>query len=181
MEQKRVFLALEIPSQQRDELAKISKALKSRLNGKASFVAVENLHLSLYFLGDKTLGEVEGIAGALDGVAGGGEFLATTTGIGFFPSRDRVNIVWAGLGGGKVEAIELHEKLCGLLGVERDEKFTPHITLARVKSLENKKEFVEFAEALKFRALWKASLVSLVESALTSEGPEYRELKSVRL
>jgi 2'-5' RNA ligase len=100
--------------------------------------AVERVHLTLHFLGHQPVAQVEALASSLAPVvAGHRRFALSARGVGAFPSLNRAEVVWAGIGG--LELPRLLELQAALgtalrqlsLPVE-ERRFRPHLTLARV-------------------------------------------------
>ena len=79
----------------------------------------------------------------------------------------------------KKEIIELQQKIDKVLLADfpKDKKFHPHITLARVKFIENKKEFINKLKGMAIeKKKNKVKNFKLIKSTLTSNGPIYEEL-----
>ncbi|OYR62480.1 2'-5' RNA ligase, partial [Halorubrum sp. E3] len=107
----------------------------------------EQAHVTLKFLGDIGTEEDEGDP-ALNDVTAAGEravdraavspFEAEIRGLGVFPNREDVSVVWTGVDSGAEALTALHEALeaeTTALGVDpADHEFTPHVTLARVET-----------------------------------------------
>ncbi|MBN9070302.1 MAG: RNA 2',3'-cyclic phosphodiesterase [Rhizobiales bacterium] len=126
----RLFTALEIP---RDAALSLS-LLRGGLPG-ARWIDVENYHLTLRFIGDVEGHVADEIADALDRVRRP-SFPLTLSGVGQFGGR-KPHSIWAGV---KVSpdlaALQAEiERICQRLGLPADpRKFTPHVTLARLKN-----------------------------------------------
>ena len=127
---KRLFVGIGLPQAIRDRLS----TLQSGLSG-ARWVAPENLHITLRFIGDVDEGMAEDIGLALEGLEAP-SFTLALEGLGAFESRGWVRSIWAGVGRSDPLAF-LHAKIASaLLRTELPpdgRKFTPHITLARLK------------------------------------------------
>ena len=87
----RLFVGLSLPGDIRARL----RGLEGGLSG-ARWIADENLHLSLRFIGDVTGGVERDIELALQSVTGP-RFDVTLAGLGTFARRGRVHSVWAGV------------------------------------------------------------------------------------
>ena len=108
--------------------------------------------------------------------------------VGCFPNPRRPRIVWVGVGEGAEEVVALHDALeppLLQLGCYRreDRKYTPHITLGRVRG---NGETDSLATALVRKADWQAGSIDVKEvlvlsSELTTRGPIYSVLSRVRL
>jgi 2'-5' RNA ligase len=130
MAMPRLFTALEIP---RDAALSLS-LLRGGLPG-ARWVDVENYHLTLRFIGDVEGPLADEIANALDRVHRPA-FSLTLSGVGAFGSR-KPHAVYAGVApSAGLNALQSEiERICKRLGVAADpRKFTPHVTLARLRN-----------------------------------------------
>ncbi|HEV2506614.1 MAG TPA: RNA 2',3'-cyclic phosphodiesterase [Mesorhizobium sp.] len=126
----RLFTALEIP---RDAALSLS-LLRGGLPG-ARWIDVENYHLTLRFIGDVTGHVADEVANALDRIERP-SFSLTLCGVGAFGQK-KPHAVWAGV----IPSPDLNmlqadiDRVCKRLGVPTDpRKFTPHVTLARLRN-----------------------------------------------
>lgn len=126
----RLFAALEIP---RDAVLSLS-LLRGGLPG-ARWIDVENYHLTLRFIGDVEGHVADEIASAFDRIHRP-PFELSLNGIGTFGTK-KPHSLWAGVPASP-EMRALHdeiERICQRLGLPPDaRKFTPHVTLARLKN-----------------------------------------------
>lgn len=126
----RLFSALEIP---RDAALSLS-LLRGGLPG-ARWIDVENYHLTLRFFGDIENHVADEIVNALDRVRRPG-FNLTLSGVAAFGSK-KPHSIYAGV----AQSADLHalqaeiERICQRLGLPADpRKFTPHVTIARLRN-----------------------------------------------
>ena len=126
----RLFAALEVP---RDAALSLS-LLRGGLFG-ARWIDTENYHITLRFMGDVDRHMAGEIADALDRVRRA-SFFVNLSGVGAFGSK-KPHSVYAAV----APSVELGllqselERICQRLGLEADpRKFTPHVTLARLKN-----------------------------------------------
>ncbi|WP_173933583.1 RNA 2',3'-cyclic phosphodiesterase [Chelativorans sp. Marseille-P2723] len=127
----RLFIALEIP---RDAALSLS-LLRGGLPG-ARWVDVENYHLTLRFIGDVEGHVADEIAHALDRVQRPA-FSLTLSGVGAFGQK-KPHSIWAGAAPSPdLQALQGEiERICQRIGLPADpRKFTPHVTLARLKNV----------------------------------------------
>lgn len=125
----RLFTALEIP---RDAAMSLS-LLKGGLPG-ARWVDPVNYHLTLRFFGDIEGHVADEIANALDRVRRPA-FTLTLSGVGAFGSK-KPHAIWAGVAASPdLAALQAEmERICQRLGLPADpRKFTPHVTVARLR------------------------------------------------
>ncbi len=127
----RLFVAIDLPEQISEGLGRICSGLPG-----ARWVRPEQLHLTLRFIGDVDGGQFADIRDELTGIAVA-PFSLQLDGLGVFPPRGRPRVIWAGLGRSD-DLIRLRNQIESALarvGIAREtRRFSPHITLARLKS-----------------------------------------------
>jgi len=125
----RLFTALEIP---RNAAMSLS-LLRGGLPG-ARWIDVENYHITLRFIGDVDGRTADEIVERLDRIDRP-EFQLRLDGIGSFGSK-KPHSIWAGVSSSpEMYALQGEiERICQRIGLPPDpRKFTPHVTLARLK------------------------------------------------
>ncbi len=126
----RLFVGLALPEDIRFRLARLKGGLKG-----ARWVAPENLHLSLRFIGEVDGGEDQDIDAALQTVDAA-PFALMLSGLGAFERRGRVHAVWAGVENSDALGALQASVAMALIdaGLEPEHRrFKPHVTLARMK------------------------------------------------
>jgi len=112
------------------------------------------------------------------------------SGVGAFPSIIRPRVIWAGVIGGVEQLAEIRKIIdegvakARLHDVHRDQHtFSPHITLARIRSGRNISRVVELLNQLKDYdfGVTPVTEIKLKQSTLTPRGPVYRDLYVVKL
>ncbi|ELZ31245.1 RNA 2',3'-cyclic phosphodiesterase [Halorubrum distributum] len=147
----------------------------------------EQAHVTLKFLGDVG-GRDDGTEPTVDDVMAAGEravdragvapFKCAVAGLGVFPNREYVSVVWTGVDSGAEALTALHEALeaeTTALGVDpADHEFTPHVTLARVETAAGAEAVRDALDAERPQAgSFSVGEIRLVKSTLTESGPEY--------
>ena len=178
----RLFVALEIPSAVRKNLAEFLATLRA-ISSQPRWVRTENLHVTLKFIGEVQAEKLGDIRAALSIVHSDGAVTLDFSGVGFFPSEKRPRVFWAG--------IEASENLAGLAGdidraVEKfgvpPEKrpFSPHLTLARLEPpvLPDKLRGAIQENAKREFGSVAAREFHLIESKLKPSGAEYTTLET---
>ncbi|MFZ5801293.1 MAG: RNA 2',3'-cyclic phosphodiesterase [Candidatus Omnitrophota bacterium] len=185
-ENLRLFIAVELGSPLREQLAEIQKELK-KSGADAKWVKPENIHLTLKFLGATASDKVESISNALQEIAlltpG---FSATASQLGAFPKIEYPRVIWVGISEGKTELENLGRKIEDRLfelGFSREERpFAAHLTLARIRSPLNRQSLVEKLKQAQFPAQTQLIReIILFKSTLTPKGPIYEALKRITL
>src|SRR5579859_405880 len=95
----RLFLALNLPDAVSVALHRAGEAYLAQLEG-VRVVPQASLHLTVAFLGERPLDQVDALAGAVLPVcAGQTPFSLSLDGPGCFPSARRPRVLWVGFGG----------------------------------------------------------------------------------
>lgn len=153
----------------------------------ARWVAPENIHLTLKFLGatpDDKLDEIE--AAVEKAVSGFRKFYFSLDELGAFPSAKRARVIWVGIHHGANELIELSkaiENAMAPLGFEPENKaFKPHITLARIKNPKPIEAALSKVPAEGFSGrVINVDGVVIFESHLKRTGAEYEPARFIPL
>ena len=129
----RVFIAVDLPNEIRNELAKLQRNLNA-VTDTARWVTPESIHVTLKFIGEIADKRMEEIDAALTGLTWK-SFAITVRGVGFFPGNRSPRVFWAGMEAPTMQ--NLAEELDSRMerwGFEKEKrKFRPHITLARAR------------------------------------------------
>jgi RNA 2',3'-cyclic 3'-phosphodiesterase len=191
-ESLRLFVAIELPPAVREALATLQKRLQAFDRDRAvRWTAIDNIHLTLKFLGETPASRRPEIETALNqAVAGHKPFDLTIEGAGCFPDLRKPRVVWAGAGG---ELKALHvlrdsvEQAIAPLGYPTEDRpFSPHFTLGRARqeaprpALASLGEKIGKAEVGRLAA-WRVEGVSLMQSDLRPSGAVYTQLVCARL
>ena len=179
--QIRSFISIDLDDEKiLSQVESIMASLLS-LGGDLKRVERENIHLTLKFLGIVSASKLEEVTSALAKVTFP-PFSLEIKGAGAFPNLKRMNVIWVGIGDGwsQVELIfEQTEKLLHQLGFSRETRaFSPHITVARVKSGRKRDEIAAFLGHLTDESFGNFTVenIRLKQSILSRSGPKYSTL-----
>ena len=176
METTRTFIAVNLPENVKKE---IFERLSSKIDKKTcKVVEQENLHVTMKFLGYLNDNNLGNLREKIKGLSELKKFEIELKGIGSFKGR----VIWLGIEKGNEELKIISEKLDEFIGV-KDEKFHPHVTLARNKEM-GRKEADELIGKLgkeNYSAIVKVESVDLMKSELSSKGPKYAVIERVEL
>jgi len=183
----RLFVALEIPTAVRGNLASLIEELRAAdaaaTKNKARWVRAENLHVTLKFIGNVDAGKLEAIRVVLGEVSAGGDVELRFRGVGFFPNEKRPRVLWAGIAASPnlaPLAAEIDARL-EKLGIARETReYAPHLTLARFDPpgiSEKLRAAAQENAAREFGAV-RAGEFHLFESKTRPTGAEYTRLSS---
>lgn len=168
----RLFIAIDF-----NELKDCFIGLQNQLPKNAKLSFTKTFHLTLKFLGDVQPNNAEKVVDILKKIKFK-HFSVRLDSIGIFPTENYIRVVWVGLEP-EDEVLELQknidESLKELFKKEKD--FKAHITLARVKYPEDKKNFVEQIKNIKVEnKKIDINNFRLIKSTLTPKGPIYEDL-----
>lgn len=183
---KRLFIAVKIkPS---EEFLDVFQELKETLyDEKIKWVEEHNMHITLKFLGKTAVEDIPSIIDTLKPIAGRHKsFFIAARSIGTFGGKKNPRVIWVGLEEtGVLEKISLEIDLAlNELGFEREtRKFSPHLTLGRVKFIKDTNGLFSMVEKLKGEAFqkYKVEKFTLFESKLSPKGPTYYPLHEFEL
>lgn len=171
----RLFVAVDFPDSVKTQLV----ALKTNIP-TARWVGRDQMHLTLFFIGETD--RVQAVQDALAGVKSP-PFTLTMQGVGRFPLGEKKppRVLWGGLAE-QPALIDLHRQvtaaLAGLGFEPEDRAFSPHITLARLKTERPSTETSRFIETHKnfhIDAI-PVTAFALYSSTLTPQGAQYRHV-----
>ena len=163
---------------------------------KIKWVEEKNFHLTLRFFGDISESLLKKLYNRTEKVVKELKIFNLKIGEpGFFPERSTPRVVWIGIsaetGSEFNNLLKLSDDLSRaykkLKLSEKKEKFHPHITLFRIKKLENLKEFQKYfelpqKETEKVRGYtFSVKELTFFKSTLFPQGPVYEVLQKISL
>ncbi|MFB6292242.1 MAG: RNA 2',3'-cyclic phosphodiesterase [Candidatus Nanohaloarchaea archaeon] len=176
----RVFSAVDIED---ESLLKELEQVRDALDLGFNPVNRSKMHVTLEFFEDIGQEEIDRLKKAMGSIELE-PFKADIKGVGVFPDRDYIRVVWAGMESRDI--YELYDQV-SRHGVEpsNDHDFTPHVTLMRVKNLSPQKKRKVQKSLREFQDHFFGTLevdsVKLFESRLTGKGSEYQMLHEEKL
>jgi 2'-5' RNA ligase len=187
MEKIRMFISVDIGAQKK--IIALGKKLKE-IESSLRFVDPHNIHLTLKFLGDTDISLLPCIKKVMSqSVQEKKPFQIQLRGIGVFPNLNYIKIIWIG-----TEIIDedqnilshIAEKInegLSIHGFQKEKKFHPHATIARVKKISDKErlqKLITNATNESFGTI-KVTHIDLRKSKLTPSGPIYDNLLSIKI
>lgn len=175
----RVFVAAGIPGEFVSRLAEVQNTLgfsKARLN----FVDPGIAHITLKFIGEVPAGSIGAIKNALGNLEFE-PFMISFRGV-FFNNPSSPRVIWtAGEDGGRSSVLRnCIEDILAPLGIEREKRrFTPHVTIARVKKFHPSLAASVASLGDPDFGTFEVSSVSLKSSILKPSGPVYDDILEV--
>jgi len=178
---QRLFIAVYLPGPVVDEVTRIQKELESPSLFKGRFTKPLNLHLTMKFLGEVSTGDVEPIRAALRDVSLP-SFEATLGELGVFSGRGQIRIVWAHIAGEPI--VDLQRRVDSALSpaFEPEHRFMSHLTIARVKSIADRRRLLRTIDGFVMPGLeFAVTEFKLKRSVLSSAGPTYTDIDTYPL
>jgi len=191
IEQIRSFIAIELPEQAREGLARLRRELERDEHGFVKWVDPQGIHLTLKFLGNIPSRRVTEITDAIRKATQGiSPFHLEISGLGAFPSLKQPRVFWVGISGelDKLSALQLDiDSTLAALGFAREERpFVAHLTVARIRegaSPAERRDFGELVDSTTFQDKYpvEVAAVRLMRSQLMPAGAIYTCLSVVGL
>ncbi len=189
----RLFIALELPAEVLKKLTEAQNDLKRITPARAvRWVDSKGIHLTLKFLGDVPLGQVEVLKEALaEASSGHRRFKLGVEGLGCFPDTRRPRVLWLGVVGDLERLAALQsavEAKIAPLGYPSEERgFHPHLTLARSHRNASRDDIAALGRVAEERAKtgpiagWEVETLSLMRSQLKPDGAIYTQVYEISL
>ncbi len=175
----RAFIAIEFPDEVVKEIARVQELLSGvKFTGKMT--ELENLHLTLKFLGGIDDSKVEEVKKRLAGIKFDKMSLKIGK-IGTFSVHGKPRIVWIKIEGKGIYELQkqVDDALKGLFPAE--ERFMGHLTIARVKYVKDKKGFLSHIDGIHVKSIgFECSEFKLKKSELKLIGPVYSDLEVIK-
>ena len=183
----RVFIAVELPEKMRKEAAQLQSKMGITAD-RIKWVNSGAIHITLKFLGEVEEKKLKAVYRATEDTARKwSPFLLGTKGVGAFPEDGNPKVIWMGIEEGSAElsqmAAQLEEKLFSYGFPREHKKWTPHITLGRVKQLEDRETLTKLIAEEKQTSGGTARVkeVTVMQSRLTPRGALYAPLQRFSL
>ncbi|MEK6847485.1 MAG: RNA 2',3'-cyclic phosphodiesterase [Nanoarchaeota archaeon] len=176
MAEKRIFISIPMPSEVIKEVARIQEQLKKKLQFIGKTTELENLHLTLKFLGEINDDALKKVKEELLKI----KFkpLKLKLGhVGAFSYKNMPRIVWIKILGdaSKIQK-QVDESLQEIF--PKEERFMSHLTIARIKYVKDIKYAKEYLKHLNLPQIsWTENKIQLKESTLKPQGPAYTTLE----
>lgn len=188
MRHLRLFVAVNFPDKIKQSLGFLIQNLRS-MPSDASWVREENIHITIQFLGNVPEDQINAIVNALNrSVTGIVPFHLELRGAGVFPSAERPRVLWLGVSGDTPVLFRLRQQVQKELELlyfkPEGRRFSPHLTLARIRSPLGFSPVLERAQRLmqdngKKIVSTAVNSIELMQSDLKPGGPKYFVLARV--
>ena len=179
---KRLFIGIPVESVKVAEYAEKWKNDHLLNQNRLNWVKSENRHITLFFLGDTPEAEIDLLKSLIDESFNEmHSFTASLNGVGVFPNERNPKVFWTGCKNFDrlmTPYAKLSEKLIYNGFVFDNKPLKPHLTLARIKGLENRSSLMSILSQYHQYDFGTFSIQKIVlfESILTQKGPIYQSL-----
>lgn len=183
----RLFVSVDLP----DRLAAAIGDLQAEFDAADGlrFTDPTQAHITLKFFGtvsETEYDEIVALTQAAVEAADTEPFRVTLGGLGVFPSREYIRVLWLGVEAGGAKLSRLHDQLeqravdAGFDPAQHS--FTPHVTLARMEHAGGKDLVQAKLDALEPTVgSFEVTALRVTESELTDDGPVYHTRERIPL
>lgn len=175
----RCFIGILLPESLREDVVKIQKEIE-KLPIKCKLVEPENLHLCFSFLGEIPEVQIKMICNVLDSICKNYKsFTVKINGVKLIPNEKFIRVIALDVHG-DIASRKLVEEITKEIGGDSKPL---HLTLGRVKNVENKNVFLERIKEFKKMEIGVLTIskVQLIKSQLQKTGPVYSVLHESKL
>jgi RNA 2',3'-cyclic 3'-phosphodiesterase len=181
----RVFIAVPLPVELKAKLVALQQEFRP-LAPEAAWVREAGFHLTLRFLGEVDSTKIAPIVSCMTATAQHAHpFSLALAGVGVFPHESSPRVLWVGVRDGTghlghiQQGLEAQLRQVGL--PPEDRPFAPHLTLARLKHVLRRGDFLAALQVHRDMVLGQLNVdhFELVESQLHASGARYSIVHAV--
>ena len=169
----RIFIAIELPDRIKEKLKNVQK----EFSREDDINFVKDYHLTLKFLGEISSTKLKRVRERLKTIIIK-PFDLHLSKLGVFPDMKFIQVFWIGAEPeNKIKKLQerIDSKLIDIF--KRDKNFKGHITLGRVKKLNDRDKFLDKIKQIQINGKFNVKNFYLIQSELTSSGPVYTILE----
>lgn len=176
----RAFLAIELNDYVIENILKTQQVLDENTSSRLKHVERENMHLTVKFFGDindRKLKQIKRIVN--ETIADYKPYTMKVAGVGAFANIKRPKTIWTTVKDKNKNTInlirQLDEKFADI-GFKKERSYKPHITISRVKQLNDADNLSGVLSNMKSNYYGKVDVKKIIlkSSTLTPDGPIYK-------
>jgi 2'-5' RNA ligase len=186
----RLFIAVDLDDEARAAMASAQKRLAAGMEDASrsslKWIPPDRLHLTLVFLGEVDEARAPAVIDAMRADVAQAPFDLAYIGTGVFPPRGAPKVLWAGVGAGAQQVIDLQQALTARIAAAgqpiEERPFSPHLTLARwreSRGADRARALAAVPEGTIARV--HVDHATLYQSRISSAGPTYTALARANL
>jgi 2'-5' RNA ligase len=182
----RAFIAIDLSQEIQQRLEEVSQLFKTQLlNVPIRWVGVDNIHLTLKFLGDVSISNLKILTDMIHSeVSNHKQFEISVGGGGAFPSNRQPRVIWVGVEAPQDLILIQHEidMATSRIGYAPEERpFSPHLTIGRVSRNATSEDVRKISQSLDkihvgFLGATCVEKIHLYRSDLQPSGAIYTEI-----
>jgi RNA 2',3'-cyclic 3'-phosphodiesterase len=185
----RSFFAIPFSKNCLKYLSEIILQLKKEMPSVIRWVDINNVHLTLKFLGEFNSSDIAPIKKRLEiAFSGISQFNFKLFNLAFFPNERKPKIIWVGvsLPDQLKQLIAIIEETAFSLGYSKERRdFTPHVTIGRVKENSDPSDLLQIGRIVGNKkeceiCISEVKEIVFIRSDLTPTGPVYSDLFSIK-
>lgn len=183
----RVFIAIPLPLHLKARLGTLQEDFR-RLALEAAWARDAGFHITLKFLGEVDTSQIAPITSSMLVIGQQyASFSLTLAGVGVFPHAANPRVLWVGVEDetGRLRQLQhtLEAELAQIGYAPESRPFAPHLTLARLKRISRRGEFLATLKTHRQAVLGQLEVdhFALIESRLHPSGASYSTVSTVYL
>jgi 2'-5' RNA ligase len=178
----RLFVSIELPAFVRARISAIQNELKQHSFFEGRFVAPENIHITLAFIGDVQVDQLPQIQAALHEVVFA-PFEICTQSLSIHPSLDNAHLLWIDVVSSPLSMFwqTIQQALSDFIKPDK-RPFAGHLTVARIKKIiDHQKMQLYLHNTASLNECFMVHEFLLCNSVLSVDGPIYSTLNTYQL
>ena len=178
----RAFIGIALPDDVRTCLAQLQRHLATS-GADVKWVESAHVHVTLKFLDEMSQEQRRGVEAMMAEIARReAPFTMRLEHVGAFPSLEAPRVIWVGVAEGRDvvgRLAEIIERDAQAMGLRKEARpFSAHATIGRVRSPRRREALAQLLRSTSWESPppWRATSVTLYESVLRPDGPDYTVL-----
>ena len=183
----RAFLAIELDDYIKNRINETQEIIDKENCANIKYVENTNIHLTSKFFDEIDTTKQDEISEIVNKcIVDYTPYTLKVVNIGAFPNIYRPRVIWTGIKDKNKTTANLIKVLddeFNKIGFKKEKSYVPHITLGRVKNINNKEDLSNILKGLKkeYHGKMEVKKICLKSSTLTPDGPIYKNVEEFYL